>query len=146
MTTLVEQGKTREQAETEINGKQAELIASIINEELLLQKGKEIGVETEVEAEVNRRFRDKMQQLNMKSLEKLYEAMRASNVDPDAIRDMWRKEITRDFVLQREVDAKVYFGWTSKEIKDYYEKNKAKFFKARNSNPERNLSELCRTR
>lgn len=129
VATLVEQGKTKEQAEAEIKGKQAELIASIINEELLLQKGKEIGIENEVEAEVNNRFRQKMQEVKVKSLDKLFEMMRAANIDPDAIREMWRKEITKDFVLQREVDSKVYFSWSSKEIKDYYEKNKAKFFK-----------------
>lgn len=129
VATLVEQGKTKEQAEAEIKSKQAELIASIINEELLLQKGKEIGIENEVEAEVNNRFRQKMQEVKVKSLDKLFEMMRAANIDPDAIREMWRKEITKDFVLQREVDSKVYFSWSSKEIKDYYEKNKAKFFK-----------------
>jgi peptidyl-prolyl cis-trans isomerase SurA len=127
--TLVEQGKTREQAEAEVNGKQAELIASLINEEMLLQKGKEIGVEADVEAEVNTRFREKMTEMNLKSLDKLYEVMRASNIDPDAVREMWRRQLTKDYVLQREVDAKVYYGWTSKDIKEYYEKNKTKFTK-----------------
>jgi hypothetical protein len=129
VATLIDQGKTKEQAEAEVKGKEAELIASLINEELLLQKGKELGIENEVEAEINNRFRQKMQEVKVKSLDKLFEMMRAANVDPDAIREMWRKDLTRDFVLQREVDSKVYFGWSSKEIKDYYEKNKAKFFK-----------------
>ena len=127
--TLVEQGKTREQAEAEVNGKQAELIANIINEEMLLQKGKEIGIESDVDAEINTRFREKMTELNLKSIDKLYEMMRTSNIDPDQVREMWRRQLTKDMVLQREVDAKVYYGWTAKEIKDYYEKNKATFTK-----------------
>ncbi len=126
---LIEQGKTREQAEAEVEGKRAELIASLINDELVLQKGKELGVESDVEAEINQRLLQKMKELNLKSLDKLYDAMRESNVDPDQIRDIWRKQLTRDFVLQREVDSKVYFGWASREIKDYYEKNKSKFLK-----------------
>ena len=127
--TLREQGKTEAEATAEVESKKAELIAGIINQELLMQKGKELGVETEVEAELNRRLREKMQQLNLKTVDKLYEMMRASNLDPDQVRQMWREDITRDLVLQREVDGKVYYGWTAAEIKAYYEKNKAKFFK-----------------
>jgi hypothetical protein len=126
---LIEAGKTRAEAEAEVNSKQGELIVNIINEEMLLQKGKEIGIEADVDAEINNRFREKMLELNLKSVDKLFEVMRASNLDPDQIREMWRKQLTKDLVMQREVDAKVYYGWTSKEIKDYYEKNKAKFTK-----------------
>jgi hypothetical protein len=126
---LIEGGKTREQAEAEVNSKQAELIANVITEEMLLQKGKEIGVDADVDAEINNRFREKMAELNLKSIEKLFEVMRSSNIDPDAVREMWRKQLTKDIVMQREVDAKVYDAWTSKEIKNYFEKNKAKFTK-----------------
>lgn len=129
VASLVEQGKTPEQAEAEINGKQGELIANIIIEELLMQKGKELGFEADVEGEVNQRFLQKMKELNLKSLDKLYEAMRSSGIEPEQIREIWRKQLTRDYVLQREVDSKVYLSWTSKDIKDYYEKNRAKFTK-----------------
>jgi parvulin-like peptidyl-prolyl isomerase len=55
--------------------------------------------------------------------------MEASGVEPQGIREVWRKQITKDIVLQREVDSKVYFGLTPKEVKSYYEANKAKFTK-----------------
>jgi hypothetical protein len=42
---------------------------------------------------------------------------------------MWKKQATRDLVLQKEVQAKVYWELTGKEIKDYFEKNKTKFTK-----------------
>ncbi len=126
---LIESGKTREQAEAEVESKKAELIANYINEELLMQKGKELGIEPEVEAEINLRLAQRMKEMNLKSLDKLYEAMRNANIDPEQLRDAWRKQLIRDFVLQREVDSKVYFGWSSKEVKDYYEKNKSKFIK-----------------
>jgi parvulin-like peptidyl-prolyl isomerase len=32
-------------------------------------------------------------------------------------------------VLQREVDSKLYMGWSGKEVKNYFEANKAKFTK-----------------
>lgn len=129
IASRVDQGVPQAQAETEINDKQGELIANIIIEELLLQKGKELGVDADVEAEVNQRFLQKMKELNLKTLDKLYETMRGSGIEPDQIREVWRKQLTRDVVLQREVDSKIYMSWTPKDIKDYYEKNKAKFTK-----------------
>jgi len=128
--SFVKEGKTPEQAKAEIEGKQGELIASLINEELILQKGKELnGVEADVEAQINGRFLEIMKQQNIKSLDALYKAMEASGVEPQGIREVWRKQITKDIVLQREVDSKVYFGLTPKEVKSYYEANKAKFTK-----------------
>lgn len=122
-------GKTQEQAQTEVNGKMGELIANLVNEELVLQKGKELGIDAEVDAEINQRFLQMMKENNLRSLDKLFEAMRGENIDPEQLREMWRRQLTKDFVLQRDVDAKVYWGWTAKEIKDYFEKNKVKFTK-----------------
>lgn len=128
--SLVKEGKkSPEEAKTEVESKQGELIAQIINEELLMQKGKEMGVDSDVEAQINGRFVEIMKQQNIKTLDALYKTMGDSGVDPQNIRDMWRKQITRDLVLQREVDSKIYYGWSPKEIKAYYEANKAKFTK-----------------
>lgn len=127
--SFVQEGKTREQATAEVEGKRPELIASLINEELLLQKGKDLGVDSDIESQINQRFKEIMQQQNIKTIDALYKEMEKSGVDPQEIRELWRKQFTKDYVLQREVDSKIYFGWTSKEIKNYYEANKAKFTK-----------------
>ena len=127
--SLVKEGKTPEQAKTEIESKRGELIANIINEELLIQKGKEMGVESDVDAQINSRFLQIMKEQNIKSLDALYKAMEEGDVNPQAIREMWRKQIMRDMVLQRDVDGKLYYGWTPKEVKAYYEANKTKFTK-----------------
>ena len=127
--SLVKEGKTAEQAKAEVEAKQGELIANIINEELLMQRGKEIGIDSDVEAEINRRFVEIMKQQGIKSLETLYKEMERTGLDPQGIRDMWRKQFTRDTVLRREVDSKVYLGFSPKEIKAYYEANKSKFTK-----------------
>jgi hypothetical protein len=87
--SLVKEGKkSPEQAKSEVESKQGELIAQIINEELLLQKGKEMGVEADVEAQINRRFLDIMKQQNIKTLDALYKTMGESGVDPQSIREM----------------------------------------------------------
>jgi parvulin-like peptidyl-prolyl isomerase len=128
--SFVKEGKTPEQAKAMMEGKQGELIASIINEELILQKGKDLnGVDTDVDAQINQRFLEIMKQQNIKTIDGLYKAMTESGVDPQTIRENWRRQITKDLVLQREVDGKLYYGWTPKEVKAYYEANKAKFTK-----------------
>ncbi len=121
--------KSREQAQAEVEAKRGELIANIINEELLLQKGKDIGVDADVDAQINQRFTGIMKQQNIKSLDVLYKEMEKSGVNPTDIREVWRKQMTREAVFQREVDSKVYSGLNAKEIKAYYEANKSKFTK-----------------
>src|SRR5437762_5500394 len=53
---LKQSGMTEQQATAEVAKHQAELIATLINEKLLLQKGKELDLADEIETEVNRRM------------------------------------------------------------------------------------------
>ncbi len=125
--SYVQEGKKREEAQKMVDEKQGELIASLINEELLIQKARESGLDSDIEASLNQRLADIMKQYKMKTVEELYAAMEKSGVDPKELREVWRKQAIRDQVMQREVQAKVYWGFGAKELKDYYEKNKAKF-------------------
>ena len=127
--SLVADGKTPEEANKLIEGKKGELIANLINEELLIQKSKDLGMDSDIEASVNQRFLEIMKQNNLKTVDELYKQMEASSVNPQEIREVWRKQAARDSVLQKEVQSKIYWGFSSKEMKDYYEKNKAKFTK-----------------
>jgi hypothetical protein len=126
---LIEQGKTPEAAKTEVESKKGELIANLITEELILQKGKELGADANVDAQINQRFAQIMKERNIKTLAALYEEMKKANLNPDDIREVWRKQFMQEAVFQREVDQKVYLGWSNKEIKDYYEQHKDKFTK-----------------
>jgi hypothetical protein len=125
----VNTGSKREDAQKEVDEKQGQIIADLINQELLTQRSKEIGIDKEVESAINQRLVDIMKQQNFKSIEELEGAMRAQNIDPQEMRAIWRKQLTTDRVLQYEVDRNIYWGLKSKELKDYYEKNKEKFLK-----------------
>lgn len=125
----LQKGTKREDAEKMVAEKKGEMIANLINEELLIQKAKELGLESEVDAAINGRFVEIMKQNDMKTLEAMYEEMRKQGVDPADIRELWRKQITRERVLQREVQSKLYWSFNGKEIKEYFEKNKSKFTK-----------------
>ncbi len=125
----VQEGMKREDAQKLIEEKRGELIANLINEELIIQKSKELGLDQDIEADVNNRFVQIMKQYNLKTLDSLYEEMRKQGVDPAEIREVWRKQATRDRVLQREVQAKLYWKPNGTDLKKYYDAHKDKFTK-----------------
>lgn len=129
INTLKNNGMSEEQATAEVEKRRNELIATLINEQLLLQKGKELDLSDRVEAEVNRRMLDVAKENKIPSLEKLEEAMRQSGVDPVATRQTMRVEIMKQAVLESEVDAKLFWGLSIDELRTYFEANKAKFIK-----------------
>ena len=111
----------------EIQKRQPEMIAALINEQLLLQKGKELGLADEVEAEVNRRMEEVRKQEGIATVAALEAAMNAAGVSPAAVRQSLRVEIMKNFVLGSEVDRKIFWGILDAEVKAYFEKNKDKF-------------------
>lgn len=127
--SLKQNGMTEQQAIDEVNKHQGELIATLINERLLVQRGKELDMANDIEAEVNRRMLEIAREQGISSIEKLDQAMRESKLDPVGIRQTMRTEMMKQAVLQREVDQKVYLGFSTDEVKKYYEANKDKFKK-----------------
>ncbi|MGI8656003.1 MAG: peptidylprolyl isomerase [Pyrinomonadaceae bacterium] len=127
---LKQKGTVGTQADAEITRRQPELIASLVDEQLLLQKAKELNLTEEIEAEVNKRMLDLAKAQGFKTLETLDEAMRASNVDPAGFRQSARTGIATGLVLSREVDAKIFYGLSSDELKRYYEAHKDQFRKS----------------
>jgi peptidyl-prolyl cis-trans isomerase SurA len=127
--TLKQNGMTEQQAKDEVAKRQAELIASLINEQLLIQRGKELDLARDVEDEVNRRMFEVAKEQGINSIEKLDEAMRQQGMDPSNIRQTLRTEIMKQMVIQQEVDRKIYFGLTMDELKKYFDSHKDKFLK-----------------
>jgi peptidyl-prolyl cis-trans isomerase SurA len=126
---FVAQGKSREEAQKMVDEKQGELIASMVTEELMLQKAKDLGIEKDVDDRVNQRMVELMKQYKLKTVDELYAMMEKSGADPKDIKENWRREETRDQVMQREIQSKVYWSFNGKELKDYYDQHKDKFTK-----------------
>lgn len=120
---------TTAQAEAEMQKRQAEVIATLINEQLLIQKGKELGLAEEVEAEVNRRMEEVRKQEGIATVAALEAAMNAAGVSPAAIRQSLRVEIMKNFVLGSEVDRKIFWSIPEADVKKYFEAHKDKFRK-----------------
>jgi parvulin-like peptidyl-prolyl isomerase len=127
--TLKQSGMSEQEANAEVAKHQPELIATLINEALLLQKGKELDLANEVEAEVNRRMLDVAKEQGIPTIEKLEAAMRESGVDPVATRQTLRVELMKQAVVQQEVDRKLFFGWTMAELQKYFQEHQDKFRK-----------------
>ena len=123
-----QRGLTPEQAEAEIQKRQPEIIFNLINEALLVQKGKDMPrVPEDVEAEVNREVLRVARQSNIATIEELEEAMRREGISLSDVKETLRRQFMRQAVLQREVDYKIYYGLTDKELRDYYNANRSKF-------------------
>lgn len=127
--SLKQGGMTEQQATEEVNKRQAELIATLVNEQILLQKGKELDMANDVEGEVNRRMLEVAKEQGIPTIEKLDAAMRESGVDPVATRQTLRVEIMKQSVVQQEVDRKIFFGLTMDELKKYFAAHPDKFRK-----------------
>ncbi len=123
-----QRGMTEQQADAEIAKRQPEIILSLITETLLTQKGKDTpGLPERVEAEVNREMLRVCRQQNLQTLERCEEAMRGEGINPEDIRSTLRAQFMRQAVLQQEVDAKVYYGFSDAELRKYYDANRDKF-------------------
>lgn len=127
--SLKQGGMSDQQAAEEVSKRQVELIVTLVNERLLLQKGKELDLANEVESEVNRRMLEVAKEQGIPTIEKLDAAMRESGVDPVATRQTLRVEIMKQSVIQQEVDRKIFFGLTIDELKKYFQAHPDKFRK-----------------
>jgi peptidyl-prolyl cis-trans isomerase SurA len=126
---LKQNGMTEQQANEEVAKHQAELIATLINEKLLLQKGKELDLASEIEAEVNRRMLQIAEGQGITTIEKLYQVMQQNGLNPEDVRRTMRSEMMKQAVLQQEVDRRVYLGFSGDEVKKYYDSHLDKFRK-----------------
>ena len=127
--TLVQNGRTEQQATAEVEQHKAELIAILVNEQLLLQKGKELEFSQGVEDETNKRMLQVAKENNFNSMDKLCEAMKQTGLSCDEARQTMRVEIMKQAVLESEVDRKLFYNFTSDELHKYFDTHKDKFLK-----------------
>jgi peptidyl-prolyl cis-trans isomerase SurA len=127
--TLVQNGKTEQQATAEVEQHKAELIAILVNEQLLLQKGKELEFTQGVEDEVNKRMLQVAKENGINSMDKLCEAMKQTGLSCEEARQTMRVEIMKQAVLESEVDRKLFYNFTADELHKYFDSHKDKFLK-----------------
>jgi parvulin-like peptidyl-prolyl isomerase len=127
--TLVQNGMPEAQAKAEVEKKKNELIAILINEQLLLQKGKELDFSQRVEDEVNKRMLEVARQNGIKSMADLCEAMKQAGMKCEDTRQTMRIEVMKQAVLESEVDYKIFNSFTTDQVQKYFDTHKDKFVK-----------------
>jgi len=127
--TMIDNGKTEPEATAEVEKRKAELIAILVNEQLLLQKGKELEFTQGVEDEVNKRMLQVAKENGITSIDKLCEAMKQTGISCEEARQTMRVELMKQAVLESEVDRKYFLGLTADELHKYFDAHKDKFFR-----------------
>ena len=116
------------QADAEITRRQPEIIVKLIDDLLLLQKGQDIPrLADDVDVEVNREVLRVARGANINTLEALDAALRRDGLSLSDIKDTLRRQYTRQAVLQREVDAPIYYGLSDAELRSYHAANRTRF-------------------
>jgi peptidyl-prolyl cis-trans isomerase SurA len=125
---IKQRNTTAEQADAEIATKQPEIILNLISDALLVQKGKDLPrLSDDVEAEVNRHVLRFARDAGSTTPGELEDALRQEGMSLTDIKDTLRRQYTKQAVLQREVDAPIYYGLTGAELRNYYEANRTRF-------------------
>lgn len=124
-----QQGLAEDKANAEVARRQPELIASLVDELLLVQKGKDLNLGDDVEAEVNREMLRVMKEQGFTTIQQMEEAMRHEGIDPAEIRHTLRTQYMKNAVLSSEVDAKIYNSLTGDDLKKYYDTHRDTFRK-----------------
>ena len=127
--TLKQNGMSEQQANSEVQKHKPELIATLVNEQLLLQKGKELDLSDRVEAEVNKRMLDVAKDNGVNSMEKLCAAMLQAGLICEDVRRTMRIEIMKQAVLEGEVDSKLFFSYSQDELHKYFDAHRNSFLK-----------------
>jgi len=127
--TMKQNGMTEQQAVAEAEKRKPELIAILINEQLLIQKGKELDLTQRVEDEVNKRMLAVAKENNIPSMDKLCEAMKQSGMSCEDTRATMRVEIMKQRVMESEVESKLFYGFSNDDLHKYFDAHKDKFVK-----------------
>ncbi|MEW6212060.1 MAG: SurA N-terminal domain-containing protein [Acidobacteriota bacterium] len=122
---LGQQGKNAAQIEEEYNRLKESILDLMIDNLLLEQKAKELGIDAE--AELNQEWAAIAKRNGFPNVVEFEKALRQQGIDPDAARSSIRKEIQREYVMQQEVRAPIFRSLRDQDRREYYEKNKDVF-------------------
>jgi peptidyl-prolyl cis-trans isomerase SurA len=103
-----------------------DVLRGLIDRQLLLEKGKELGITADTE--VIKRLDDIRKQMKLASLDDLEKAAEAQGVSFEDYKQNMRVEIITQQVIQREVGP--HISVSSEEIKKFYEQHKSEMARA----------------
>ncbi len=121
------QGKSQAEIEAQIEKLKPTVLDIMIDDLLLQQKAKELGID--VEAEINEQMDAIAKENNLPNALALEQELKKQGIEPETARSSLRKQFQQRYVIQREVLQPIYANLTDKDRRDFYEKYKKEFTK-----------------
>lgn len=98
-----------------------ETLRGLIDQQLLLEKGKELGLTGD--AEVIRRLNQMRQQMNLPTMDALEEEAKKQGISFEDFKETIRTGVVAEQVIGREVGSHLSAKITDQDVKDFYEKH-----------------------
>src|SRR5215467_6985465 len=96
--------------------RQKEVLRELIDRELLLEKGKELGITGETD--VIKRLNQMRQQMNLASMDALEEEAKKQGISFEDFKEQIRASVVEEQVIGREVGSKIHIS--QEEVQDFY--------------------------
>jgi peptidyl-prolyl cis-trans isomerase SurA len=117
------QGCTQDKMETEYKDRQKDLLRDLIDQDLLVQRAKDMGIS--VEADVVKQLDDVRKKNNLTSMEDLEKAVETEGLSWEEYKTQMRNNLLTQEVIRKEVGSRIDIG--NDEVKKYYEDHKQEF-------------------
>ncbi|HYP29221.1 MAG TPA: SurA N-terminal domain-containing protein [Blastocatellia bacterium] len=119
-------GQSEAEVEAEFNRLKGNVLDYMIDDILLEQKAKELGMD--VEAEVNQQMAEIAKENRFPNVIEFEAALKKQGMEPEAARANLRKKLLQTYVVQREVLAPIFTSLSDKDRRAFYEKYKDQYF------------------
>jgi parvulin-like peptidyl-prolyl isomerase len=120
---LKQEGLKGEELEKKFNELKPSILDELIDEQLLIQKAKELSIN--VEPQVNQQLLRLMKDQNCDTRDCLAQKLRDVGYDIEEVIRNMTDVISQQMVIQNEVDYRIFREMTEKEQREMYEKNKS---------------------
>jgi peptidyl-prolyl cis-trans isomerase SurA len=114
-----------DQLEQAVEQEKANVLDSLIEEKLLVQKAIELGIDSDIEPKVSSAIQRTMKEYNIESMDKFEEILEDQGSSLDEYREMRRNEIMADNIIQIFVASRITM--LSSEVEKYYKDHAADF-------------------
>jgi peptidyl-prolyl cis-trans isomerase SurA len=107
--------------DSELAAHEKDILSDLIDSQLLLQKGDELGID--VQTELIKRLDEIRKSMNLQSMEELEKAAQAQGVSYEEFKDNLKNDLIKRNVISKEVVSKITIA--PKEAQEFYEAHKA---------------------
>ena len=118
-------GKSAAEIDAEFEKRKASVLSFLIENLLMEQKAKELGLD--VEADVNQEMARMAKENGLPNVIAFENELKKQGVDPEVARAQLRKGFLQQYVVQREVISPIYQNLNDKDRREFYEKHKDAF-------------------